>query len=190
MSSLPRLPSAGRQPPAGLTTDHSALLHSDQDALDALIGEVTAELAPEGAIEAILVEDFVYHQAMLLFMRRVRAARIEASRRDAIAEIMNAYTPPEDRVSYIGGPGHELATRLIQGDEQAAEEFRALCKKHNLPEDHELHLSYHRASRDMETFDRAVAHHTNMRMRALDALHKGRKSLAARAEVLIEGEAA
>ena len=90
MSSHPRLPSAGRQPPAGLTTDHSTLLHSDQDALDALIGEVTAELAPEGAIEAILVEDFVYHQAMLLFMRRVRAARIEASRRDAIAEIINA----------------------------------------------------------------------------------------------------
>ena len=36
MSSLPRLPSAGREPPAGLTTDHSTLLHSDQDALDAL----------------------------------------------------------------------------------------------------------------------------------------------------------
>ena len=53
-----------------------------------------------------------------------------------------------------------------------------------------MHLSYHRASKDMETFDRAVAHHTNMRMRALDALHKGRKSLAVRAEVLIEGEAA
>ena len=116
MSSLPHLPSAGRQPSAGLTTDHSTLLHSDQDALEALIREVTAELAPEGAIEAILVEDFVYHQAMLLFMRRVRAARIEASRRDAIAEIINAYTPPEDRVSYIGGPGHELATRIIQGD--------------------------------------------------------------------------
>ena len=190
MSSLPRLPSAGRQPPAGLTTDHSTLLHSDQDTLDALIGEVTAELAPEGAIEVILVEDFVYHQAMLLFMRRVRVARIEASRRDAIAEIINAYTPAEDRATYIGGPGHELATRLIQGDEQPAEEFRALCKKHDLPEDYELHLSYHRASKEMETFDRAVAHHTSMRMRALDALHKGRKSLSARAEVLIEGEAA
>ena len=190
MSSLPRLPSAGRQPPAGLTTDHSTLLHSDQDTLDALIGEVTAELAPEGAIEVILVEDFVYHQAMLLFMRCVRAARIEASRRDAIAEIINAYTPTEDRATYIGGPGHDLATRLIQGDEQVSEEFRALCQKHELPEDYELHLSYHRASKDMETFDRAVAHHTNMRMRALDALQKGRKSLAARAEVLIEGEAA
>ena len=123
-------------------------------------------------------------------MRRVRAARIEASRRDAIAEIINAYTPPEDRATYIGGPGHDLATRLIQGDERASEEFRALCKKHNLPADYELHLSYHRASKEMETFDRAVAHHTSMRMRALDALHKGRKSLAARAEVLIEGEAA
>ena len=87
-------------------------------------------------------------------------------------------------------PGHDLATRLIQGDERAAEEFRALCKKHSLPTDYELHLSYHRASKDMETFDRAVAHHTNMRMRALDALRKGRKSLAVRAEVLIEGEAA
>ena len=65
-----------------------------------------------------------------------------------------------------------------------------MCKKHSLPTDYELHLSYHRASKDMETFDRAVAHHTNMRMRALDALHKGRKSLAVRAEVLIEGEAA
>ena len=117
--------------------------------------------------------------------RRVRAARIEASRRDAIAEIINAYTPPEDRASYIGGPGHELATRLIQGDEQATEEFRALCQKHDLPGDYELHLSYHRASKDMETFDRTVAHHTNMRMRALDVLHKGRKSLAARAEVMI-----
>ena len=59
MSSLPRLPSVGRQPSAGLTTDNSTLLHSDQDALDALIGDVTAELAPEGAIEVILVEDFV-----------------------------------------------------------------------------------------------------------------------------------
>ena len=77
MSSLPRLPSAGHQPPAGFTMDHSTLLHSDHDTLDALIREVTAELAPEGAIEAILVDDFVYHQAMLLFMRRVRAARIE-----------------------------------------------------------------------------------------------------------------
>ena len=190
MSSLPRLPSAGRQPPAGLTTDNSTLFHSDQGALDALIGEVTAELAPEGAIEAILVEDFVYHQAMLLFMRRVRSARIEASRRDAIAEIINAYTPPEDRVSYIGGPGHDLATRIIQGDKKTLEDFRALCKKHDLPADYELHLSYHRASKDMETFDRAVAHHTNMRMRALDALRKGRKSLAVRAEVLIKGEAA
>ena len=145
MSSLPRLPSAGREPAAGLTTDHSTLLHSDQDALDALIGEVTAELAPEGAIEVILVEDFVYHQAVLLFMRRVRAARIEASRRDAIAEIINAYTPPEEKVSYIGGPGHELATRIIQGDVQALVEFRALCKKHDLPAGYELHLSYHRA---------------------------------------------
>ena len=71
-----------------------------------------------------------------------------------------------------------------------AKEFNALCKKYNLPEDYELHLSYHRASKDMETFDRAVAHHTNRRMRALDALQKRRKSLAARAEVLIEGEAA
>jgi hypothetical protein len=139
----------------------------------------------DGAIEAILVEDFVYHQAMLLFMRRVRAARIEASRRHAIAEIINAYTPPEDRVGYIGGPGYEHATRLMQGDKRAAEEFRALCKKHNMPEDYELHLPYHRASKDMETFDRTVAHHTNMRMRALDVLHKGRKSLAARAEVMI-----
>ena len=42
----------------------------------------------------------------------------------------------------------------------------------------------------METFDRAVAHQTNMRMRELDALHKGRKSLAARAEILVEEEAA
>ena len=123
-------------------------------------------------------------------MRCVRAARIEASRRDAISEIINAYTPPEDRVSYIGGPGHDFATRLIQGDERATEEFRAMCKKHDLPADYELHLSYHCASRDMEAFDRAVAHHTNMRMRAFDALQKGRESLAARAEVLIEGEAA
>lgn len=190
MSSLPRLPSVGRRPSAGPVTDSSTLLHSDQDVLDALIRDVITELSPEGAIEAILVEDFVYHQAMLLFMRRVRAARIEAARRDAIAEIINAYTPPEDSVSYVGGADYERATRLIQGDEQAAEEFKALCQKHDLPRDHELHLAYHRASRDMETFDRAVAHHTNMRMRALDALQKGRKSLAARAEILVEGEAA
>ena len=122
--------------------------------------------------------------------RRCCSSCVASARRDAIAEIINAYTPPEENVSYIGGPGHDLATRLIQGDERAAEEFRALCKKHNLPEDYELHLSHHRASKDMETFDRAVAHHTNMRMRALDALHKGRKSLAARVEVLIEGEVA
>ena len=51
MSSLTRLPSAGREPAASLTTDHSTLLHSDRDALDALIGEVTAELAPEGTVE-------------------------------------------------------------------------------------------------------------------------------------------
>jgi hypothetical protein len=93
-------------------------------------------------------------------------------------------------VSYVGGADYERATRLIQGDEQAAEEFKALFQKHELPRDHELHLAYHRASKDMETFDRAVAHHTNMRMRALDALQKGRKSLAARAEILVEGEAA
>ena len=53
MSSLPRLPSAGRQPAAGLTTDHSTLLHSDQDALDALIDTYEHKVGPRNCAKVV-----------------------------------------------------------------------------------------------------------------------------------------
>jgi len=67
------------------------LFISDEESFEDICSNIRQELSPDSISQSILVDDFIYHQAMVSFLRQSKASMLAHAKINAAEQIFRTY---------------------------------------------------------------------------------------------------
>ena len=158
------------------------LFISDEESFEDICSNIRRELSPDSISQSILVDDFIYHQAMVSFLRQSKASMLAHAKINAAEQIFRTYGNYAG--SYYSEELKDKAKNLIKGEEQALSDYHNIIKSNGFPADFLQHIAYQIQQKHMGEYDKAIFHHADLRNRALLTLEKTKTLIAERAKYL------
>jgi len=148
---------------------------ADYEAFQALC---LAAIRPKDAIEHIWLRDFIDYSWEILRFRRMRAALIGSSRKEAVERLLKEHLPD-------GIFARDAAINLAQGwsasSEDHVSEVEELFKEHGLGPENIIAEAISIKIEDLERIEKLIAAYDHRRDKAIRELEKRRDALATRA---------
>jgi hypothetical protein len=129
-----------------------------------------------------LVDDFIYHQAMVSFLRQSKASMLAHAKINAAEQIFRTYG--ERSFDYLSDELKDKAKNLIKGEKRALKDYHNIVKSNDFPADFLQHIAYQIQLKHMGEYDKAIFHHADLRNRALLTLEKTKTLIAERAKYI------
>ena len=158
------------------------LFISDEESFEDICANIRQELSPDSISESILVDDFIYHQAMVSFLRQSKASMLAHARINAAEQIFRTYGNYAG--SYYSDELKDKAKNLIKGEKRALKDYDNIIKSNGFPADFLQHIAYQIQQKHLAEYDKAIFHHADLRNRALLTLEKTKTLIAERAKYL------
>jgi hypothetical protein len=158
------------------------LFISDEEIFEDICANIRQELSPDSISESILVDDFIYHQAMVSFLRQSKASMLAHAKIKAAEQIFRTYG--EWSFDYLSDELKDKAKNLVKGEKRAVKDYHNIIKSNDFPVDFLQHIAYQIQLKHMGEYDKAIFHHADLRNRALLTLEKTKTLIAERAKYL------
>ena len=149
---------------------------ADYEAFQALC---LAAIRPKDAIEHIWLRDFIDYSWDTLRFRRMRAALILASRKEAVRRLVQEHLP--DVFNKWGEDAKNLAHGWSASSEDHVSEVEELLKQHGLGPENIIAEAISIKIKDLERIEKLIAAYDHRRDKAIQELEKRRDALARRA---------
>ena len=158
------------------------LFISDEESFEDICANIRQELSPDSISESILVDDFIYHQAMVSFLRQSKASMLAHAKIKAAEQIFRTYG--EWSFDYLSDELKDKAKNLVKGEKRAVKDYHNIIKSNDFPVDFLQHIAYQIQLKHMGEYDKAIFHHADLRNRALLTLEKTKTLIAERAKYI------
>ena len=116
------------------------LFISDEESFEDICANIRQELSPESISESILVDDFIYHQAMVSFLRQSKASMSARAKIKAAEQIFRTYG--EWSFVYLSDELKDKAKNLVKGEKRAVKDYHNIIGSNGFPADFLLHIAY------------------------------------------------
>ena len=103
------------------------LFISDEESFEDICANIRQELSPDSISESILVDNFIYHQAMVSFLRQSKASMLAHTKINAAEQIFRTYGNYGG--SYYSDELKDKAKNLIKGEKHALKDYHNIILK-------------------------------------------------------------